>query len=380
MSKPISIPKNMLPSDGRFGCGPSKIRGKQIEALSEAGHTLLGTSHRQTPVKHVVASIREGLAEYFAIPDGWQVVLGNGGASAFWEVACASLISRKAAFGSYGSFSGKFAASAAKAPFLEEPVVFKAEYGSCAIPEYTEGVDAYCWAQNETSTGVAAPVQRVAGSLDPHALTLIDATSGAGGLPIDIAQTDAYYFSPQKVFGSDGGLWVAILSPDAVERAEAVERSAELEGARRWVPPFLSLTQALANSKKDQTLNTPAIATLVMLNEQVKWLNNKGGLDWAATRCAKSADTLYQWAERSDYAKPFVTDPAIRSHVVVTIDLDESIQASTVVAVLQDNGIVDTSGYRKLGRNQLRIGVFPSVKPSDVEALTHCIDYVVERL
>ena len=380
MSKPISIPKNMLPSDGRFGCGPSKIRGKQIEALSEAGHTLLGTSHRQTPVKHVVASIREGLAEYFAIPDGWQVVLGNGGASAFWEVACASLISRKAAFGSYGSFSGKFAASAAKAPFLEEPVVFKAEYGSCAIPEYTEGVDAYCWAQNETSTGVAAPVQRVAGSLDQHALTLIDATSGAGGLPIDIAQTDAYYFSPQKVFGSDGGLWVAILSPDAVERAEAVERSAELEGARRWVPPFLSLTQALANSKKDQTLNTPAIATLVMLNEQVKWLNNKGGLDWAATRCAKSADTLYQWAERSDYAKPFVTDPAIRSHVVVTIDLDESIQASTVVAVLQDNGIVDTSGYRKLGRNQLRIGVFPSVKPSDVEALTHCIDYVVERL
>ena len=380
MSKPISIPKNMLPSDGRFGCGPSKIRGKQIEALSEAGHTLLCTSHRQTPVKHVVASIREGLAEYFAIPDGWQVVLGNGGASAFWEVACASLISRKAAFGSYGSFSGKFAASAAKAPFLEEPVVFKAEYGSCAIPEYTEGVDAYCWAQNETSTGVAAPVQRVAGSLDQHALTLIDATSGAGGLPIDIAQTDAYYFSPQKVFGSDGGLWVAILSPDAVERAEAVERSAELEGARRWVPPFLSLTQALANSKKDQTLNTPAIATLVMLNEQVKWLNNKGGLDWAATRCAKSADTLYQWAERSDYAKPFVTDPAIRSHVVVTIDLDESIQASTVVAVLQDNGIVDTSGYRKLGRNQLRIGVFPSVKPSDVEALTHCIDYVVERL
>ena len=380
MSKPISIPKNMLPSDGRFGCGPSKIRGKQIEALSEAGHTLLGTSHRQTPVKHVVASIREGLAEYFAIPDGWQVVLGNGGASAFWEVACASLISRKEALGSHRSFRGKFSDSVAKAPFLEEPVVFKAEYGSCAIPEYTEGVDAYCWAQNETSTGVAAPVQRVAGSLDQHALTLIDATSGAGGLPIDIAQTDAYYFSPQKVFGSDGGLWVAILSPDAVERAEAVERSAELEGARRWVPPFLSLTQALANSKKDQTLNTPAIATLVMLNEQVKWLNNKGGLDWAATRCAKSADTLYQWAERSDYAKPFVTDPAIRSHVVVTIDLDESIQASTVVAVLQDNGIVDTSGYRKLGRNQLRIGVFPSVKPSDVEALTHCIDYVVERL
>ncbi|MBW3087667.1 phosphoserine transaminase [Bifidobacterium sp. 82T24] len=376
----MKIPSSMLPEDGRFGCGPSKIRRKQVAALAEAGTTLLGTSHRQSPVKHVVASIREGLAEYFSIPDGWQVALGNGGASAFWEVACASLIARRGAFASYGSFSGKFAASAAKAPFLEEPVVYKADFGSCTLPQYTDDVDVYCWAHNETSTGVMAPVRRIEGSREQGALTLIDATSGAGGLPVDIAQTDAYYFSPQKVFGSDGGLWFAILSPDAVKRAEDVENSATLEGARRWVPPFLSLTQALANSNKNQTLNTPAIGTLVLMNEQVKWLNEHGGLKWASKRCAKSAKTLYSWAEKSDYAKPFVEDESIRSNVVVTIDLDDSIKASTVVSALRENGIVDTSGYRKLGRNQLRIGVFPSVKPSDVEALTYCIDYVVEHL
>ncbi|OZG55426.1 phosphoserine aminotransferase [Bifidobacterium tissieri] len=380
MIEPVKIPMSMLPEDGRFGCGPSKIRHKQVKALTEAGYNLLGTSHRQAPVKHVVASIREGLADYFSIPEGWQIALGNGGASAFWEVACASLISRRAAFGTYGSFSGKFATSASKAPFLEEPVIYKAEYGSCAIPQYTDDVDAYCWAQNETSTGVMAPVHRVPGSVEQGALTLIDATSGAGGLPIDISQTDAYYFSPQKVFGSDGGLWFAILSPDAIKRAEDVEKSAELEGARRWVPPFLSLTQALANSRKDQTLNTPAISTLVLMDEQVRWLNEHGGLTWAQERCAKSADILYTWAEKSDYATPFVSDPSLRSNVVVTIDLDDSIKAAAVVAALRDNGIVDTSGYRKLGRNQLRIGVFPSVKPSDVEALTYCIDYVVEHL
>ncbi|MBT1167213.1 phosphoserine transaminase [Bifidobacterium simiarum] len=380
MIESVKIPASLLPEDGRFGCGPSKIRPKQVKALAQAGTTLLGTSHRQSPVKHVVASIREGLADYFPIPDGWQVALGNGGASAFWEMACASLIARRGAFGSYGSFSGKFAASAAKAPFLEEPVIYKGEYGTCALPEYTEDVDVYAWAHNETSTGVMAPIRRVRGSVEQGALTLIDATSGAGGLPVDIAQTDAYYFSPQKVFGSDGGLWIAILSPDAIERAATVEQSAELEGARRWVPPFLSLTKALENSRKDQTLNTPAIGTLVLLDEQVKWLNEHGGLDWATKRCAKSAGILYSWAEQSDYATPFVKDTAIRSNVVVTIDLDESVSASAVVSALRDNGIVDTSGYRKLGRNQLRIGVFPSVKPDDVEALTHCVDYVVEHL
>ncbi|PJM73889.1 phosphoserine transaminase [Bifidobacterium primatium] len=376
----VKIPSSLLPEDGRFGCGPSKIRRKQIAALTEAGTTLLGTSHRQQPVKHVVASIREGLAQYFSIPDGYQVALGNGGASAFWEMACASLIARRGAFGTYGSFSGKFAASAANAPFLEDPVIYKADFGSCALPKYTEDVDVYCWAHNETSTGVMAPVERVEGSVEQHALTLIDATSGAGGLPVDIAQTDAYYFSPQKVFGSDGGLWFAILSPDAVERAGQVEHSATLEGARRWVPPFLSLTKALDNSRKNQTLNTPAIATLVLMNEQVTWLNEHGGLKWATKRCAKSANILYSWAERSDYARPFVEDKSIRSNVVVTIDLDDSISASNVVAALHANGIVDTNGYRKLGRNQLRIGVFPSVKPGDVEALTYCIDYVVDHM
>lgn len=380
MNDSVKIPLSMLPSDGRFGSGPSKIRRRQVKALVQAGETLLGTSHRQSPVKHLVASIREGLNDFFPIPDGYQIALGNGGASAFWEVACASLISRQAAFGTYGSFSAKFADSAAKAPFLEDPVIYNAEYGDCMVPQYTEGVDAYCWAHNETSTGVMAPVRRVPGSREQGALTIVDATSAAGGLPVDLAQTDVYYFSPQKAFGSDGGLWVAILSPEAVERARAVERSANLEGAVRWVPPFLSLTTALSNSVKDQTMNTPAIATLVLMNEQIQWLNGHGGLDWAAARCRKSASILYDWADKSDYAAPFVTKSELRSDVVVTIDLDDSIKACNVVAALRENGIVDTSGYRKLGRNQLRIAVFPSVKPDDVEALTHCIDYVVDHL
>lgn len=376
----ITIPQAMKPEDGRFGSGPSKIRSEQVDALRNGSTTLLGTSHRQTPVKQIVGSIREGLSSFFNLPDGYEIALGNGGASAFWEVACASLISRRAAFGTYGSFSAKFAASAKNAPFLEDPVIFDSEPGTYRLPELTDGVDAYCWAHNETSTGVAAPITRVDGSADAGALTLIDATSAAGALNVDIAQTDAYYFSPQKAFGSDGGLWVAILSPAAVERAAQVEQAAKLEGSHRWVPPFLSLTQALENSRKDQTLNTPAIATLVMLENQVSWLNVNGGLDWAAARCAKSASTLYTWAEHSEYAQPFVTDTAARSNAVVTIDLNDDISAANVIAALRDNGIVDVSGYRKLGRNQLRVGVFPSVEPADVAALTQCIDYVVEHL
>lgn len=380
MTVTVNIPESLKPEDGRFGSGPSKIRPEQIAAIDVGATTLMGTSHRQSPVKQVVGSIREGLAEFFHLPDGYEVALGNGGASAFWEIACASLITRQAAFGSYGSFSAKFAASAANAPFLERPIIFEGEPGTYRLPELTEGVDTYCWAHNETSTGVAAPIRRVPGSREAGALTVIDGTSAAGALPLDITQTDVYYFSPQKAFGSDGGLWVAVLSPEAIERAAGVESSAHLEGARRWVPPFLSLTTALNNSRKDQTLNTPAVATLIMMANQIEWLNNNGGLDWAAARCAKSASILYSWAERSQYAQPFVTDPDARSHSVVTIDLDERVQASQVLAILRENGIVDAAGYRKLGRNQLRVGVFPSVEPSDVIAFTKCVDYVVEHL
>ena len=380
MTNTVNIPTNMLPEDGRFGSGPSKIRPEQVQALDAGARNLLGTSHRQTPVKQVVGSIREGLSNFFQIPDGYEVVLGNGGASAFWDIACASLITRKAAFGTYGSFSAKFAKSAQSAPFLEDPEIFTGKPGTYRLPELTEYVDAYCWAHNETSTGVAAPVKRVEGSKEQGALTLIDATSGAGALNVDISQTDAYYFSPQKAFGSDGGLWIAVLSPRAIARAQQVEGEAKLEGSRRWVPPFLSLTSALDNARKDQTLNTPSVATLIMLENQVRWLNENGGMAWSTARCAQSAALLYEWAERSEYARPFVADPGSRSNAVVTVDLDDAVSAKQVIAALRENGIVDTSGYRKLGRNQLRIGVFPSVEPSDVAALTACIDYVVEHL
>ena len=272
----MNIPSDLLPEDGRFGSGPSKIRPEQVQALNAGARNLLGTSHRQTPVKQVVGSIREGLSNFFQIPDGYEVVLGNGGASAFWDIACASLITRKAAFGSYGSFSAKFAKSAQSAPFLEDPEIFEGEPGTYRLPELTEYVDAYCWAHNETSTGVAAPVKRIEGSKEQGALTLIDATSGAGALDVDISQTDAYYFSPQKAFGSDGGLWIAVLSPAAIDRAYGIAKSVNLPGARRWIPPFLSLTSAIENSRKDQTLNTPAVATLVMLENQVRWLNDNG--------------------------------------------------------------------------------------------------------
>lgn len=376
----ITIPPSMLPQDGRFGSGPSKIRPEQVQALDAGATTVLGTSHRQSTIKQIVGSIRAGLAEFLRIPDDYEIVLGNGGATAFWDMACASLITRRAAFGVYGSFSAKFADSAASAPFLEDPVVYRCEPGDCRLPEYTEYVDAYCWAHNETSTGVAAPVHRIAGSLEQGALTIVDATSAAGALPVDISQTDAYYFSPQKAFGSDGGLWIAALSPAAIDRAYGIAQSTSLEGVLRWIPPFLSLKSAIENSRKDQTLNTPAIATLIMLNEQLQWLNNNGGMAWATARCAKNASLLYQWAEQSDYAHPFVADPALRSNSVVTIDLDDCINAKQVTAALRENGILDTSGYRKLGRNQLRVGVFPSVEPADVAALTNCVDYVVGQL
>ena len=372
MDNIVNIPSSMKPEDGRFGSGPSKIRPEQVDALERGGKTLLGTSHRQTPVKSLVASIREGLGSFFSLPDGYEIALGNGGASAFWDIACASLIAGKAAFGTYGSFSTKFAKSAQSAPFLDDPVIFAGEPGTYRLPERTDGVDTYAWAHNETSTGVSAPVRRVEGSDEQNAIVVVDGTSAAGALPVDVSQTDAYYFSPQKAFGSDGGLWIAVLSPRAITRAQQVEGEAKLEGSRRWVPPFLSLTSALDNARKDQTLNTPSVATLIMLENQVRWLNENGGMAWSTARCAQSAALLYEWAERSEYARPFVADPGSRSNAVVTVDLDDAVSAKQVIAALRENGIVDTSGYRKLGRNQLRIGVFPSVEPSDVAALTGC--------
>ena len=380
MDNIVNIPSSMKPEDGRFGSGPSKIRPEQVDALERGGKTLLGTSHRQMPVKSLVASIREGLGSFFSLPDGYEIALGNGGASAFWDIACASLIAGKAAFGTYGSFSTKFAKSAQSAPFLDDPVIFAGEPGTYRLPERTDGVDTYAWAHNETSTGVSAPVRRVEGSDEQNAIVVVDGTSAAGALPVDVSQTDAYYFSPQKAFGSDGGLWIAVLSPRAIARAQQVEGEAKLEGSRRWVPPFLSLTSALDNARKDQTLNTPSVATLIMLENQVRWLNENGGMAWSTARCAQSAALLYEWAERSEYARPFVADLGSRSNAVVTVDLDDAVSAKQVIAALRENGIVDTSGYRKLGRNQLRIGVFPSVEPSDVAALTACIDYVVEHL
>lgn len=379
MSQDIVIPPNLLPTDGRFGSGPSLIRTEQMDELRQCATTVLGTSHRQSGVRHVVGDIREGLRELFAVPDGYEVVLGNGGATAFWDIICCNLITRRAACGVYGSFSAGLADAIRHTPFLHEPIINQAPAGSYTLPQYHPDVDAYCWAHNETSTGVQAPVTRIPGSERQAALTIIDATSAAAALPVNLHEADVYYCSPQKALGSDGGLWLSILSPAAIERANAIAASTRLEGARRWIPGFLSLTDAIAQSRKDQTRNTPAIATLILLRSQLQWLNDHGGLTWAVSRCQRSADTLYQWAERSDYASPFVTDPHARSQAVVTIDLDERLSADTIVRIMQRHGIVDIAGYRKLGRNQLRIGVFPSVDPDNVRALTHCIDYVAER-
>lgn len=378
MTRHISLPADILPHDGRFGSGPSKIRLEQIDALVQSNPTVLGTSHRQAPVRDVVASIKDGLADFFSLPDGYEIVFGNGGASAFWEIACACFIEKTAAFGVFGEFGGKFAASAKAAPFLSDPVIFDSAYGTTRLPELTQDADVYAWPHNETSTGAATHIARVPGSAEAGALTIVDGTSAAGGLPVDISETDVYYFSPQKAFGSDGGLWVAIVSPAAIERAAKIEADAAASG--RWIPTFLSFGTALRNSRKNQTYNTPAIATLVLMNEQIDWLNRNGGLDWSTMRCEKSAATLYSWAEESDFATPFVTDPKDRSSVVVSIDIDESLAAADIVAGLRENGIVDTFAYRKLNRNQLRVGVFPSVEPEDVRALTVCIDETVSQL
>lgn len=368
----LDIPANLKPSDGRFGCGPSKVRPAQLQALTSTAAELFGTSHRQAPIKNLVGQVRSGLTDLFSLPDGYEVILGNGGATAFWDAAAFGLIDKRSLHLTYGEFSSKFASAVAKNPFIGDPIIIKADPGSAPEPQADPSVDVVAWAHNETSTGVAVPVHRPAGS--GEALVVIDATSGAGGLPVDITEVDAYYFAPQKNFASDGGLWLAIMSPAALVRVEAIAASG------RWVPDFLSLPIAIENSLKNQTYNTPAIATLVLLAEQLDWLLGNGGLDWAVKRTADSSQRLYSWAQERPYTTPFVSDPALRSQVVGTIDFVDDVDAAAVAKTLRANGIVDTEPYRKLGRNQLRVAMFPAVEPDDISALTQCIDWVVERL
>ncbi|MGO4121350.1 phosphoserine transaminase [Arthrobacter sp. YAF16] len=369
----ITIPANLLPKDGRFGAGPSKVRPEQMEALSAAAATLLGTSHRQAPVKNLVGSVRSGLSDFFRAPEGYEVILGVGGSTAFWDIASFGLVENKAQHLSFGEFGSKFAAATNKAPFLAESSIIKSEPGTRPEARAEAGVDAYAWPQNETSTGVAAPVKRVAGA-DAGSLVLVDATSAAGGLDVDVAEADVYYFAPQKNFASDGGLWLGLFSPAALERA------ARIKAGGRWIPDFLDLQTAIDNSRLNQTYNTPALATLVTLDAQVQWLNANGGLDFAAARTADSAGRIYRWAEASASATPFVARAEDRSNVIATIDFDDSIDASAIAKVLRANGIVDTEPYRKLGRNQLRIATFVAIEPDDVSALLECIDFVVGEL
>lgn len=368
----IVIPTDLLPADGRFGCGPSRVRPEAVAALAEAAPEYLGTSHRQATVRFTVSALRNGLAELFALPDGYEILLGNGGTTVFWDAATLGLIDRRSQHLSFGEFSSKFAAAVAAAPFLDEPEVVRSEPGAHPRPEPSDEVDLYALTHNETSTGVAMPLQRPPSP--EGALVAVDATSAAGGLRFDPTQVDVYYFAPQKCLASDGGLWLAACSPAAVDRI------ARLAASDRWIPPSIDLGIALENSRKDQTYNTPALATIFLAAQQVEWLCGNGGLEWAASRCDRSAEIIYGWAERSDVATPFVTDPSMRSHVVATIDLDESIPAPTVSAVLRANGIVDTESYRKLGRNQLRVALFPAIDPADVEALCASIDHVVAHL
>jgi len=369
----ITLPADLKPSDGRFGCGPSKVRPEALAALVGAGASVMGTSHRQAPVKNLVHRVREGLASLFSLPDGYQVILGNGGTTAFWDAAALGLVRERAQHLTYGEFSTKFATVTRKAPFLADPVVVAADPGDAPDSVANPDVDVYAWAHNETSTGVAVPARRPAGAADGQ-LVLIDATSGAGGLPVEIAEADVYYFAPQKVFGSDGGLWIALASPAALDRI------AEIAASGRWIPEFLSIATALENTVKDQTLNTPAVATLFLLADQLDWLNGQGGLSWATKRTLDSSSRLYEWAQAREFTTPFVARPELRSQVVGTIDLDAAVDAAAVAKTLRANGIVDTEPYRKLGRNQLRIGMFPAVEPDDVSALTACVDFIVERL
>ena len=369
---PMEIPAELLPSDGRFGSGPSKVRIEALSALGSTGASLMGTSHRQAPVKNLVGSVRSRLADLFTLPDGYEVMLGNGGSTAFFDAATFGLIGDKSQHLLHGEFTSKFVKAATAAPFLAEPSVIESDTNTHPWPIAEPGIDAYAWAHNETSTGVMVPVQRVDGT-DDDALMLVDATSAAGGLPVDISHTDVYYFAPQKTFAADGGLWIAILSPAAIDRIGRIRASG------RWIPAFFDLAVALDNSRKDQTYNTPPIASLFLMDRQLGWMLEHGGLDWATSRTADSASRLYGWAEASSFATPYVPDPADRSHVVGTIDL-EGVEASAISAVLREQGIVDIDGYRGLGRNQLRVGMYPAIEPDDITRLTSCIDYVVANL
>jgi phosphoserine aminotransferase len=369
----IRIPADLLPADGRFGAGPSKVRKEQVDALASVWQTYLGTSHRQKTVKSEVGRLRSGLASLFSLPEGYEVVLGNGGSTAFWDVASFGLLRDRAQFLTFGEFGAKFASGVASAPHLGDPTIIKADPGTAPVFVAEAGIDAYCTPHNETSTGVAVTPYRVAGA-DAEALMIIDATSAAGGLAVDAASFDTYYFAPQKSFGSDGGIWFALMSPAAIARA------AEIKESGRWIPDFLDLQTAIDNSRLDQTYNTPALATIFLMAEQVDWFNANGGLDWCVARTSESSGVLYDWAAASDVATPFVADPAQRSGVVATIDIDDAIDATSITKALRLNGIVDTEPYRKLGRNQLRIAVFPSVEPDDVRALTRCIDHVISQL
>jgi phosphoserine aminotransferase len=370
-SMQLKIPADLKPSDGRFGCGPSKVRPEALARLAGEHATLLGTSHRQKPVRALVGRVRAGIAGLLGAPEGYEVAVGNGGTTAFWDAAALSLVRERSLHLTYGEFSRKFADVTRGAPFLGDPIVLQADPGDAPQPIADRAADAVAWAHNETSTGVMVPVIRPAGGDDP--LVLIDATSGAGGLPLDAAQADAYYFAPQKCFGSDGGLWLALLSPAAIERI------AQIDATERWIPEFLRLQTALDNSRLDQTLNTPALTTLVLLADQLDWMLDNGGLDWCVARSTESSDALYGWAQESSYATPFVADPAKRSLVVGTIDFAGTVDAASVAATLRANAIVDVEPYRKLGRNQLRVAMFPTIEPGDVRALTACIDWVVER-
>ncbi len=369
----ITIPADLLPADGRFGCGPSKVRPEALEALMADAPLYLGTSHRQAPVKFMVSRLRNAVAELFALPDGYEVILGNGGTTVFWDAAIFGLIEQKSQHLTFGEFSSKFAECATRAPFLADPTVISAPPGEAAEAEGETGVDLYALTHNETSTGVAMPIVRPTGT-DAGALVAVDATSAAGGLKFDAAQTDVYYFAPQKCLASDGGLWIAAVSPAAINR---IDRIASTD---RWVPASIDLKIAKDNSLKDQTYNTPALATIHLAVSQMEWINTNGGLGMSSARSAKSAEIMYSWAEASDYATPFVADPAVRSNVVATIDLDDSVEATTVSAVLRANGIVDTDSYRKLGRNQLRMAMFPAIDSEDIAQLTKSIDFVVDEL
>jgi phosphoserine aminotransferase len=369
----LSIPADLLPRDGRFGCGPSKVRPAQVEHLASLGRSVLGTSHRQTPVRNLVSQVRQGLAELFSLPEGYEIILGNGGSTAFWDIAAFGLVRDRAQHLVFGEFSAKFGSVTQNAPFLGDSTIIKGEPGTLAAPEAEAGVDVYAWPHNETSTGVMAPVSRVEGA-DEGALVLVDATSGAGGLPVDVAESDVYYFGPQKCFAADGGLWLAAFSPTALARVD------EIAASGRWVPDFFSLPTAINNSRLNQTYNTPAISTLALLTSQIEWINGHGGLDWAVKRTTDSSSRLYEWAEATAYTSPFVADPSARSLVVGTIDFTDEVDAASVAKVLRANGVVDVEPYRKLGRNQLRVGMFPAVDPEDISKLIASIEYAVSHL